>query len=378
MAFVDLGAINFYEKPPSKSGPCGDKRPPAHNGNVPTVNEQCESRQALTSAKKPGAYTLWSSDNSIPVSLRVENDSGVEGWRGDSTPVFKMPPGWGTGPLRGSSSNSTEADKQDTSTPGERAVRGDDRSRFHHPPGPPCKSRILGKPIAGKTACDLIEVDSGDDSSSSDDSGSNIGHETSSATTPTCAVSPSVSSLDKDKIKKTVTGGRGAEGPVTVALNLQEHQDSSWLDVDQFPDTDLRFEDRAAEDKCQKLGDLEDNLRSDSAKDGQAEDGSREMDHHANRAEDEDGVEHGREDAITDPEMDGIEVYSDGSQSKGGHRAGVSGDVEGPVRRPSPSSSSALLTSPMAGRGRGRPCRSRTAITVGNAVWEVTKIAGDE
>ena len=34
--------------------------------------------------------------------------------------------------------------------------------------------------------------------------------------------------------------------------------------------------------------------------------------------------------------------------------------------------------SPMARRGRGRPPHSRTAITVCNAVWEVTKIAGDE
>lgn len=33
---------------------------------------------------------------------------------------------------------------------------------------------------------------------------------------------------------------------------------------------------------------------------------------------------------------------------------------------------------PIARRGRGRPRRSRTAITVGNAVWEITKIAGDE
>ena len=151
--------------------------------------------------------------------------------------------------------------------------------------------------------------------------------------TPTCAVSPGVSSSDEDKIKNTVTGGGGAEGPVTVALNLQEHQDSSWLDVDQIHDSDLRFEDRAAKDKCQKLGDLENNLRSDGAKDGQAEDGSREIDHHANLAEngpeDEDGVEHGGEDAITDPEMDGIEVYGDGSHSKGGHRAGFGGDAEG-------------------------------------------------
>lgn len=32
----------------------------------------------------------------------------------------------------------------------------------------------------------------------------------------------------------------------------------------------------------------------------------------------------------------------------------------------------------IARRGRGRPRRSRSAITVGNATWEVTKIAGDE
>lgn len=32
----------------------------------------------------------------------------------------------------------------------------------------------------------------------------------------------------------------------------------------------------------------------------------------------------------------------------------------------------------MARRGRDRPPRSRTAITVCNAVWEVTKIAGDK
>ena len=36
------------------------------------------------------------------------------------------------------------------------------------------------------------------------------------------------------------------------------------------------------------------------------------------------------------------------------------------------------FTSPMARRGRGRPPRSRTAITVCNAVWEVIKIAGDK
>ena len=32
----------------------------------------------------------------------------------------------------------------------------------------------------------------------------------------------------------------------------------------------------------------------------------------------------------------------------------------------------------VARRGRGRPRRSRPAITIGNAIWEVTKIAEDE
>ena len=176
-------------------------------------------------------------------------------------------------------------------------------------------------------------MESGDDFSSLDDSGSNIGHETSFATSSTCAISPDVSSSDEDKIKNTVTGGGGTEGPVIVALNLQEHQDSSWLDVDQFPDSDLRFEDRAAENNCQKLKDLEDTLQSDDIKDGQAGDGSREIDHHANLAEngseDEDEIEHDGKDAITDLEMNGIEVYDDESHSRGGYWAGFDGDVEG-------------------------------------------------
>ena len=57
------------------------------------------------------------------------------------------------------------------------------------------------------------------------------------------------------------------------------------------------------------------------------------IDHHADVAEDgpqdEDVVEHVGEDTIADLEMDGIEVYGDGSYSKDGHRAGVDGDAEG-------------------------------------------------
>ena len=154
MAFVDLDAINFYEKPPSKSGPCSDKWPPAHNGYVPTVGEQCESHQPLTSTTIPGAYTSWSSDNNIPVSLRVEKDSGAEGWRCDPTPVFKMPPGLSKRPPKGSPSNNTTADRKMASTPSDRAVRDNDCPRFRHPPGTPYESGILGKPAVGETTCE--------------------------------------------------------------------------------------------------------------------------------------------------------------------------------------------------------------------------------
>ena len=153
-------------------------------------------------------------------------------------------------------------------------------------------------------------MDSGDDSSSSDDSGSNTGHETSSATTPTCAISPSGSSSNETKIKNTVISGEGAEGPVTTALNLQEHQDSSWLNIDHFADSHLEFEDSATEGEYQKMGNI---------KDGQAEDGPG----------DEGWVEHGGDFVIADPEMDGIEVDGDGSHGKDCYRAGVGGDAEG-------------------------------------------------
>ncbi|KAL9123814.1 MAG: hypothetical protein Q9217_006795 [Psora testacea] len=43
-----------------------------------------------------------------------------------------------------------------------------------------------------------------------------------------------------------------------------------------------------------------------------------------------DGVEHGGEDIITDPEMNSIEVDGDGFRSKGGHGASVGGGTEVP------------------------------------------------
>ena len=53
MAFVNMDAINFYEQPPPKAGPRGEKRPPASNGNVPAAGEQCETREAFGPNNRP-------------------------------------------------------------------------------------------------------------------------------------------------------------------------------------------------------------------------------------------------------------------------------------------------------------------------------------
>ena len=128
-------------------------------------------------------------------------------------------------------------------------------------------------------------MDSGDDSSS-DDSCSNTRHQSSYATTPTCAVSPGVGSSDEGKIKNTTTGGGGVEGSVTALLSLKEQQDSNWLDVDYSTDSYVGVKDGVAEDEYQKIKIIEDNSGSHNPKDGQAEYGSRVIDHHADVAED--------------------------------------------------------------------------------------------
>lgn len=171
-------------------------------------------------------------------------------------------------------------------------------------------------------------MDSGGDSSS-DDSSSDTGHETSSATSPTCVISPGFISLNEGK-RKTVLGGEGAGGDVAPTLNLQN---SSWLNIDPFPDNSLGFEDSAAEDKYQKIGNIEDKSESHGAKDGQTIGGSQEMDYNVHGAGDghrsRDGLEHSREDIIADPDVDGVELDGDRSYSKGGHRAGAGGGAEG-------------------------------------------------
>ncbi len=102
-------------------------------------------------------------------------------------------------------------------------------------------------------------------------------------------------------MKQTVIGGEGTGGPIASALNLQEHQDSSWLNIDHFPDNSLVFENNIAkdkyqkigniEDKCQKMGNIKDKSGSNSTKDSEAEDRSQKIDYNINRAEDGPGDE---------------------------------------------------------------------------------------
>ncbi|KAL9638917.1 MAG: hypothetical protein Q9164_001258 [Protoblastenia rupestris] len=150
----------------------------------------------------------------------------------------------------------------------------------------------------------------------------------------------------------------------------------SWLDIDHFPDSQLGLEDSAAKDKPQAIGNIEDEPEPDGGKDRQAKDGPHEVKQNVNRAEDRP-----KDDAIIDLEMDGIEVDGEGSYGKDGHRAWVDSDTEEQQN----SSNSRVLQGPnhtspshVVRRGRGRPRRSRTAITASDATWEVIRIAGDK
>ena len=138
-------------------------------------------------------------------------------------------------------------------------------------------------------------------------------------------------------MKNTVIGGRGARVPVATILDSQELQDSSWLDINHFPNINLGFKYSAFDDQYRKTGVIEDKPGPNNAKDGQSEDGLEGIDHNMNWSEDgfrdEDGVEYGGEDFedfIADPELDRIKAGNgDRSNSKGGHGAGTEGDNEG-------------------------------------------------
>ena len=122
-------------------------------------------------------------------------------------------------------------------------------------------------------------------------------------------------------MKNTVIEGTG--GPITAT---SEPQNSSWLGIDQFPDSSHGFEDCGAKDICHVMGNIEDTWRFDGANEGQAEDGFQATYHNVHEAHYGPDKE---EEVIADPEMNGIEVNTDGSLSKDGHRADVGGDAGG-------------------------------------------------
>lgn len=105
------------------------------------------------------------------------------------------------------------------------------------------------------------------------------------------------------------------------------------MSIDHFADSHLGFEDGAAEDKCQKMGNVKGKLGRNGAKDGQAEDRPQEMGHKIDGIEDGPGdgdrQEYGHEDVIETLRMEGIEEDDDKSLNKDGYRVGISGNAEG-------------------------------------------------
>ena len=90
------------------------------------------------------------------------------------------------------------------------------------------------------------------DDSSLEDFSSDPRHGTSSSTTSTYAVSPSVSSTEKGEIKNTIIDSEGAKGSIVALLERKGQWDSSWLNFDCDPWGNMRAEEGAIEDEHQK------------------------------------------------------------------------------------------------------------------------------
>ena len=170
------------------------------------------------------------------------------------------------------------------------------------------------------------------DHDSSDDFDSDSGHEVFSAITSTCVISPDVDSSNEGQMKNIVTDDKEARGLVAAALNSQEQRDSSWLNIDHFFNSDLKDEDDSAEGKCQETEDIEDKMGPDDAENDQAEDGSQNMHHSVNEAENEfedgDEIKHDEEDVIADTEMKNLKMNDEEFHDKNDHTAGVGVDEE--------------------------------------------------
>ena len=87
------------------------------------------------------------------------------------------------------------------------------------------------------------------DKTTLEDFSSNPRHGTLSSTTSTYAVSPSVSSTEKGKVKNTTIDSEGAKDSIVALLELKEQWESSWLNFDCDPWGNMRAEDRVIEDE---------------------------------------------------------------------------------------------------------------------------------
>ena len=120
-----------------------------------------------------------------------------------------------------------------------------------------------------------------------------------------CAVSPGFSNSEENKMINTVINEEDIDEPVTAT---PEPQYSSWLDINNFPKSNLRFENCATEDIYHKTG--YHNIHKTE-----------------NESDDEKELKHIK-DFIVNSGMNNIEVNMNKLLSKDDHRVNADDDTE--------------------------------------------------
>ena len=151
MVLVDMDALQFYQPPP-KAGLHSDERPTTSSLRVPAPCWEGKDPAALGGSQDSGRVLH------NPDLIQPRNLTGP--LQKDSLDSFRA---------TGLGLNDTKADRKITSMLSERNnTSWDDmiplscqgasdrlhRPRFRYPPGTTCKTGVLGKPTAGKTACE--------------------------------------------------------------------------------------------------------------------------------------------------------------------------------------------------------------------------------
>ena len=151
MAYVDMESIQFYQ-PPTKAGVRSDGRPTPSNLRVTSPHREGKTPVALEASQESNRVLH------NPDLIQSQNVTGP--LQKDFLDSFRAP---------GLSLNDTKANREIANMPSERdntswddmiplsCQRASDRPhrpRFRYPPGTICKSGVLGKPTAGKTAWD--------------------------------------------------------------------------------------------------------------------------------------------------------------------------------------------------------------------------------